>query len=264
MNLSKPGADDDAAVPSTSSRRPSPSTGPACARSTRPACDYLVGGAYAFARYTGIERHTKDFDIFCRAARRRTPILAVLDGLGCRTEMTFPHWLAKAYNPGTADFIDVIYSSGNGIAVVDDEWFAHSVPETVLGIPVAALPGGGDDLVEGLHHGARALRRHRRRAPAARLRRRSSTGTACCAASATTGACCSATWCCSGSSIRRSGRRSRPTVLDELMRRLQRGDDGRAARRQDLPGHADLAGPVPGRHRAVGLPRRAARARASR
>ena len=29
-------------------------------------CDYLVGGAYAFARYTGIERHTKDFDIFVR------------------------------------------------------------------------------------------------------------------------------------------------------------------------------------------------------
>ena len=28
--------------------------------------EYLVGGAYAFARYTGIERHTKDFDIFIR------------------------------------------------------------------------------------------------------------------------------------------------------------------------------------------------------
>ena len=41
--------------------------------------------------------------------------------------MTFPHWLGKAYNPGTGDFIDVIYSSGSGIAVVDDEWFAHSV-----------------------------------------------------------------------------------------------------------------------------------------
>ena len=27
---------------------------------------HLVGGAYAFARYTGIERHTKDFDIFIR------------------------------------------------------------------------------------------------------------------------------------------------------------------------------------------------------
>ena len=27
---------------------------------------HLVGGAYAYARYTGIERHTKDFDVFVR------------------------------------------------------------------------------------------------------------------------------------------------------------------------------------------------------
>jgi hypothetical protein len=101
--------------------------------------DYLVGGAYAFARYTGIERHTKDFDIFCRQ-QDVDSILSVLEGLGCQTEKTFPHWLAKAYNPGTADFIDVIYSSGSGIAVVDEEWFTHSVPETVLGVPVRLCP----------------------------------------------------------------------------------------------------------------------------
>jgi len=101
--------------------------------------DYLVGGAYAFARYTGIERHTKDFDIFCRQ-KDADRILAVLDRLGCRTERTFPHWLAKAFNAETGDFIDVIYSSGSGIAVVDDEWFTHSVPEVVLGIPVRLCP----------------------------------------------------------------------------------------------------------------------------
>src|SRR4051812_42223736 len=28
--------------------------------------DFLVGGAYAFAQYTGIVRHTKDFDVFIR------------------------------------------------------------------------------------------------------------------------------------------------------------------------------------------------------
>src|SRR5437868_2905830 len=33
----------------------------------RAGVDVLVGGAYAFGRYTGIERHTKDFDIFVRA-----------------------------------------------------------------------------------------------------------------------------------------------------------------------------------------------------
>jgi hypothetical protein len=101
---------------------------------------YLVGGAYAFERYTGIERHTKDFDIFCR----REDAEAILDLLhektGSRTEVTFPHWLGKAYNPGTGDFVDVIYSSGSGIAVVDDEWFANSTDAEVLGIPAALCP----------------------------------------------------------------------------------------------------------------------------
>src|SRR6266545_2323127 len=31
---------------------------------------FLVGGAYALARYTGIERHTKDFDVFIRREGR--------------------------------------------------------------------------------------------------------------------------------------------------------------------------------------------------
>ncbi|HUG51956.1 MAG TPA: hypothetical protein VMR21_00070 [Vicinamibacteria bacterium] len=101
--------------------------------------EYLVGGAYAFSRYTGIERHTKDFDVFCRMTDVET-ILAILDRLGCRTETTHPHWLAKAYNEPTGDFVDVIYSSGSGIAVVDDEWFAHSVRDEVLGVPVRLCP----------------------------------------------------------------------------------------------------------------------------
>jgi hypothetical protein len=104
------------------------------------AIPYLVGGAYAFERYTGIERHTKDFDIFSRREDAE-PILEVLESaLGCRTEMTFPHWLGKAYNPGTGDFIDVIYSSGSGIAVVDEEWFANAKPAEVLGITSRLCP----------------------------------------------------------------------------------------------------------------------------
>src|SRR5688572_25529681 len=101
---------------------------------------YLVGGAYAYERYTGIERHTKDFDIFCRR-RDADRILGVLrDVVGCRTEMTFPHWLGKAYNPGTGDFVDVIFSSGSGIAVVDEGWFTHKVAAEVLGIPADLCP----------------------------------------------------------------------------------------------------------------------------
>jgi hypothetical protein len=99
----------------------------------------LVGGAYAFERYTGIERHTKDFDVFCRKADAPA-VLERLARMGCRTEMTFPHWLGKAFHPRTGDFVDVIFSSGSGIAVVDDAWFAHAVPAEVLGVPVRLCP----------------------------------------------------------------------------------------------------------------------------
>jgi hypothetical protein len=91
---------------------------------------FLVGGAYAFARYTGIERFTKDFDIFIRP-EDLDRLLAVLGDAGFRTERTFKHWLAKAY--GGEDFLDLIYSSGNGVAQVDAEWFRHGVEGEVLG-----------------------------------------------------------------------------------------------------------------------------------
>jgi hypothetical protein len=94
---------------------------------------YLVGGSYAFQYYAGITRTTKDFDMFVRP-RDLQRILDVLTRAGFKTEVAHSHWLAKAYHG--EKFIDVIYSSGNGVAEVDDEFFAHAVDETVLGVPV--------------------------------------------------------------------------------------------------------------------------------
>ncbi len=91
---------------------------------------FLVGGAYAFGRYTGIERFTKDFDVFV-LPEDVDRFLALLRGAGFRTERTFKHWLAKAYCGD--DFLDLIYSSGNGIVPVDDSWFEHGIPSQVLG-----------------------------------------------------------------------------------------------------------------------------------
>src|SRR5215212_9139011 len=87
---------------------------------------FLVGGAYAFERYVGIARHTKDFDIFVRP-RDRDRVLALLSEVGCQTDLTFPHWLGKAFRG--EDFVDVIFSSGNGVAEVDDAWFEHAVDD---------------------------------------------------------------------------------------------------------------------------------------
>jgi hypothetical protein len=98
---------------------------------------YLVGGTYAFQYYAGISRNTKDFDVFVRPRDVRR-VLEVLHHLGFKTEIAFSHWLAKAHHGAT--FIDIIHSSGNAVAEVDDEWFTHAVDEEVLGVPVKLCP----------------------------------------------------------------------------------------------------------------------------
>jgi hypothetical protein len=98
---------------------------------------HLVGGAYAFARYTGIERHTKDFDVFiCRDDFQRAAW--GFQKAGYKTELTFPHWLGKAYHGD--DFVDLIFSAGNGVASVDDTWFEHAVNDQVFGVDVQLIP----------------------------------------------------------------------------------------------------------------------------
>jgi hypothetical protein len=96
----------------------------AVATLTKGKVPFLFGGAYALAYYTRISRHTKDLDLFVKSADA-TLALEALKKAGYRTEMTFPHWLGKAFCGD--DFIDVIFSSGNGLCPVDDEWFAHAV-----------------------------------------------------------------------------------------------------------------------------------------
>ncbi len=98
---------------------------------------FLVGGAFAVALYTGIERHTKDLDFFIRPEDRDAALRA-LRLRGYKTEITAHHWLAKAFH-GDA-FVDIIFSSGNGIATVDDEWFEHAVHGEILGMHVLVCP----------------------------------------------------------------------------------------------------------------------------
>jgi hypothetical protein len=98
---------------------------------------FLVGGGYAFIRYTGIERRMKDFDIFLRERDWPAAVTALGDA-GITTVRTFPHWMGKAVENDV--FVDIIYGSGNGVAPVDDEWFRHSTPDEVLGIPVRLVP----------------------------------------------------------------------------------------------------------------------------
>ena len=98
---------------------------------------YLVGGGYAFSLHTGIYRETKDFDIF--VVERDLPAVSeVLRRSGAEVELFAPHWLAKAKHGDV--FMDVIYSSGNGIATVDDAWFDHAPCADVMGLRTRICP----------------------------------------------------------------------------------------------------------------------------
>jgi hypothetical protein len=98
---------------------------------------FLVGGAYAMERYTGISRHTKDFDVFVRPSDAQ-PVMHLFAASGYETEWTHPHWLGKVRFDDA--YVDVIYRSGNGVAEVDDAWFEHAVADEVLGVPVGLCP----------------------------------------------------------------------------------------------------------------------------
>ena len=94
---------------------------------------FLVGGAFAHACFTGIRRSTKDLDLFIRREDYER-IAQLARDEGWETQMPFPHWLAKVYCG--ADFIDLIFNSGNGLTPVDERWFQGNAEADILGVPV--------------------------------------------------------------------------------------------------------------------------------
>ncbi|MGE4243155.1 nucleotidyltransferase [Ramlibacter sp.] len=95
--------------------------------------EFPVGGAFSHACFTGIRRATKDLDLFIRH-EDYDRIAALMQAQGWRTEMTYPHWLAKVY--AGDEFIDLIFNSGNGVTPVGDRWFHDNADADVLGVPV--------------------------------------------------------------------------------------------------------------------------------
>src|SRR3712207_1672753 len=89
---------------------------------------FLIGGGFAFSRYTGIARQTKDLDLFVRPDDC-PHILEVLSQNGYRTELTASQWLGKAFCG--EDFVDIIFNSANGVSEVDELWFEHAVEDQI-------------------------------------------------------------------------------------------------------------------------------------
>jgi hypothetical protein len=98
---------------------------------------FLIGGAFAHSRYTRRDRDTKDLDIVLRREDVKRG-LSTFARAGYDVTLPFPHWLGKVHRD--QQYIDVVYSSGNGVVHVDDGWFEHATPSEVLGMPVALCP----------------------------------------------------------------------------------------------------------------------------
>jgi hypothetical protein len=98
---------------------------------------FLIGGAYAFGCYTGIKRDTKDLDVFVYP-RDANGILDVLAKAGYKTELTDEIWLGKTFH--AENLVDVIFSSANGIAMVDEDWFSHACRAMFLDIEIELVP----------------------------------------------------------------------------------------------------------------------------
>jgi hypothetical protein len=97
----------------------------------------LLGGGYALEFYTRRGRQLKDLDLFI-ARKDLEKVFAVLNQNGFRTTLDFPHWLGKVCHAD--EFIDIIFSSGNGLCEVDPLWFKYSRAGTLFGLPVRFCP----------------------------------------------------------------------------------------------------------------------------
>jgi hypothetical protein len=98
---------------------------------------YVVAGAYAIYEHTGIYRQTKDLDLFVEPSAV-LPAARALHDAGFLMRLEDMHWLAK----GTMGdrFVDLIYGMGNGVAFIDEHWFAHSRQSVLAAQPVHVAP----------------------------------------------------------------------------------------------------------------------------
>ena len=86
---------------------------------------FAIGGYFAVFIHTGIQRTTKDVDIFCRPGDFPR-ILNKFTALGYNTHVEDERWLAKVKR-GT-DLVDIIFGSSNLVSPVTDLWMVERLP----------------------------------------------------------------------------------------------------------------------------------------
>jgi hypothetical protein len=98
---------------------------------------YLLAGTYAVSAHTGLERPSKDLDIFCKAGDYPR-ILTHFQRSGYETEVEDERWIAKIKREPW--FADVIFSSTSAVAPVTEQWFEEICTARLYGVEVRVLP----------------------------------------------------------------------------------------------------------------------------
>ena len=98
---------------------------------------FLVSGTYALSSYTGIDRPTKDVDVFAKAGDALR-LLAFFREHGFDTVVVDERWLARVTRGEL--FVDIIYNMPTVSVHVTDEWFENAPEATLFGATVRLVP----------------------------------------------------------------------------------------------------------------------------
>jgi hypothetical protein len=97
----------------------------------------LVSGTYALASYTGIDRPTKDVDVFAKAGDALR-MLSYFQAEGFDVEIVDDRWLARVTRGEL--FVDIIYNMPTVTTHVTDEWFENAPTTELFGATVRLVP----------------------------------------------------------------------------------------------------------------------------
>ena len=98
---------------------------------------FLVSGTYALASYTGIDRPTKDVDVFAKAGDA-LKLLHYFKEHGFDVEIVDERWLSRITRGEL--FVDIIYNMPTVTTHVTDEWFINAPTCELFGARVQLVP----------------------------------------------------------------------------------------------------------------------------
>jgi predicted nucleotidyltransferase len=98
---------------------------------------FLVSGTFALAAYTGIDRPTKDVDVFAKAGDA-LKLLAFFGDRDFDVEIVDERWLSRV----TRDelFVDIITNMPTVTTHVTDDWFVNAPETELFGAKVRLVP----------------------------------------------------------------------------------------------------------------------------